>query len=146
MDLHDRVVQVHHRDLVDPGQHRRPAGQRAQEAGRDRVELTDVTERERPQEAAQRAGRVAGVERAAHAPMAQQGHVIDRVGPRSHPRDQAHHLQVRVRALVRRHPHVRRDQARQARRLRQRNHRHQPSRPDQARVIERRTHRGTGMG
>ena len=61
-------------------------GQRDQEPRGDRVELADVAEGERPQERAQRRGRVGPGEDPAHPAVPQQRHVVDRVRAGDHPR------------------------------------------------------------
>ena len=76
-----------------------------------------MAERELPQEAAARRRGVAVNECLAHgavaqSPREQDRHVLDRVRVRAHPGDQAHRLEVGVRALVRRDPDVRGDQCR----------------------------------
>ncbi len=78
-------------------------GQRDQEPGRDRVELADVAEGERPQERPQRRRGVRTGEDPAHPAVPQQRHVIDRIRAGDHAADQRGDLQPGVRALVRRH-------------------------------------------
>jgi hypothetical protein len=47
-------VEIDQRQVVDPGEQRRLRGERCDEPGRDRVELTDVAERELPQKTPER--------------------------------------------------------------------------------------------
>ena len=79
LDLDDRVIDIQeHITLgVAEREQRGLPGQVAKEPGRDRVELADVTERERAQERSQGRGCVEGGEETAHAAVAQQRHVID---------------------------------------------------------------------
>ena len=136
MDLDDRVVEVHQRQVVDPGEDRRRCGEAPQEPGGDCVELAHVPERERPQERPQGAGRVRAVEGPAHPAVAQDRHVVDAVCPRQHSRHQARDLQAGVRALVRGHAQMRAGQRAQASRLGQRHQRDQARGRHQVRVIE----------
>ena len=145
VDLHDRVVEIDQRQVVDSGEQRRLLRERCEEPGRDRVELTDVTERELPQKAPQGRRGVAIVEGLAHGAVAQDRHVLDRVRARAHPRDQAHRLEVGVRALVRRDRDMRRHQVQETSGLGERDERDQARGRDQVRVIECRTDRGRGM-
>ena len=145
MDLHDGVVEIDQCEFVDPGEQRRLRGERGKEPGRDGVELADVAEGELPQEAAERRRGLAVGECLAHGAVAQDRHVLDRVRARAHPRHQAHRLQVRVRALVRRDRDMRSDQRRKARGLGERDERDQARGRDQVRVVECRTDRGRGM-
>ena len=72
--------------------------------------------------------------------MPQPVDVLDRVRARGHPRDQGHHLDVRVgtRSVVRVHDRqVLQHEVRQPDLLRQRDQRDQPGISDQIRVIER---------
>jgi hypothetical protein len=138
-------IEVDQCEVVDPGEQRRLRGEPGEEPGRDRIELADVTERELPQEAAERRRGVAVGERFALGAVAQDRHVLDRVRARAHPRNQAHRLQVGVRALVRRDRDMRGDQRRKARGLGERDERDQARGRDQVRVIECRTDRGRGM-
>ena len=103
VDLDDGVVHVDHHQPRPVTQHRRPVRQSAQEPGGDRIQLTDVTEGERPQKRTQRRRGVAAGEHPAHPAVPQQGHVVDRIRPRRHARHQRRHLQPSVRALVGRH-------------------------------------------
>ena len=121
------------------------AGQREQEPGRDRVELADMPEGERTQERSQRRRRIDRGEQPAHATVAQQRHVIDRVGTGNHARDQRGHLQPRVRALVARHTQMLPGQLLQPGLLGQAHHRHQPSRRHQIRIVEHRRDPGKSM-
>src|SRR5215208_3726410 len=73
-------------------QYRRPPVQPGQEPGRDRVELANVAEGERPQKRPQRRGGIRRGEHPTHPAVPQQPHVIDRVSTRHHPRDQQGHL------------------------------------------------------
>jgi len=116
-------------------------GQAGQEPGGDRVELAHVPEGERAQERAQRRGGVRAGEHSSHPTVAQQGHVIDRVGAGDHPGHQGGDLQPGVGALIRRHTQMLIGQGSQTGRVGQRQHRDQPSRRHQIRVIEHRRHR-----
>lgn len=71
-----------------------------QEAGGDRVELSDVAEGERAQERSQSRGRVDTVEEVLHAAVAEDVHVIDRVSPGGHSRDQGGQFRGWVCTLV----------------------------------------------
>ena len=112
-------------------------GQRDQEPRGDRVELADVAEGERPQERPQRRGRVRPGEDPAHPAVPQQRHVIDRVRAGDHPGDQRGDLQPGVRALVGRHLRCSSASVPQPGRLGQRQHRDQPGRRHEIRIIER---------
>ena len=81
----------------------------------------------------------------AQSPREQDRHVLDRVRARAHPRDQAHRLQVGVRALVRRDQDMRRHQVQETSGLSERNELDQSRRRDQVRVIECRTDRSRGV-
>ena len=100
MDLDDRVVHVNQRALINTAHQGRGSGEPAQEPGGYRVELADVAERERPQERAQRRGRIRTSEDLAHRAVAQHRHVVDAVRASDHPRHQRSDLRTRVRALV----------------------------------------------
>ncbi len=148
VDLHDRAVEVDQCEVVDPGEQWCPlgeGGEGGEEPGRGRVELANVAERERPQEALQRRRGVAVGERLTHGAVAQDRRVLDRVRARAHPRDQAHRLQVRVRAVVRQDRDMRRHQVQETRGISQRDQRDQPRGRDEIRVIECRADRGRGM-
>ncbi len=71
--------------------------------------------------------------------MAQQVHVLDAVRAGDHPSDQRGDLRPGVRALVRRHRQVLRGQGPQTNALSQREHRNQPARRHETRIIEPRT-------
>ena len=153
VDLDDGVVDIDHAYrrsgsvAGSAGRHRQQrgaAGQRDQEPGGDRVELADVAEGERPQERPQRRRRVDPREHPAHPAVPQQRHVIDRVRAGDHPGDQRGDLQPGVRALVGRHPQVLIGQVPQPGRLGQRQHRDQPRRRHQIRIVEH--HRGRPQG
>ena len=145
VDLHDGVVEVDQCQVVDPGEQRRLRGERGKEPGRDGVELTDVAEGELPQKTPERRRGVAVGEGLAHGAVAQDRHVLDRVRARAHPGDQAHRLEVGVRALVRRDRDMRRHQVQKTSGLGERDQRDQARGRDQVRVIECRTDRGRGM-
>lgn len=71
-----------------------------EEAGGDRVELSDVAEGERAQERSQSRRRIDAIEQVCHAAVAEKVHVIDRVGSGSHPADECGQFRSRVRAFV----------------------------------------------
>ena len=71
-----------------------------QEAGGDRVELSDVAEGERAQERSQSRRSVDTVEQVCHTAVADGVHVIDRVGSGSHPADECGQFRSRVRAFA----------------------------------------------
>jgi hypothetical protein len=102
MDLDDRVVHVGQRVLIDTRQQRYQLAKSDQCAGRDRVQLPDMPEAERPQERPESRWCVTGVEDPAHPAVPQDGHVVDAVRPGDHPRDQRGDLHTGVRTLVRR--------------------------------------------
>ena len=104
------------------------------------VQLLHVPVGERPQERAHRRGGPHLVEHVPVAALAQPVDVLDRVRTRGHPRDQGHHLRVRVgaRAVVRVHDRqVLQHQLRQPDLLGQRDHRNQPGITDQIRLVKR---------
>jgi hypothetical protein len=113
-------------------------GEPGQEPRGHRIELTDVAEGERAQERTQR-GRCVGVgEDPAHPTVTQHSHVIDAVGARDHPGDQRGDLQARIRALVGRHTQMPTGQFLKSCGPGQRQHRNQPGRGHQIRIIEHR--------
>ena len=65
-----------------------------------------MAEGEAAQERSQRRGRICAREQFLHPAMAQQSHVIDRIGPGDHPRHQRGDLQPRVGAEVSRQVQV----------------------------------------
>jgi hypothetical protein len=79
---------------------------------------------------------VDAAEQYVHRPVAQQGHVIDRVGAGGHAREQAADLQRRVRPALAARPDALREQPGQAGPLREGHHRHQAAVRHQIRVIE----------
>ena len=142
VDLDDRVVHININEprirtgSAGASQQRGPAGQVHQEPGGDRVELAHVPEGELTQERAQGRGRIAAVEHPFHRPVAQHGHVIDRVRPRAHPGHQGRDLRPGVGALVGRHAQPTSGQLVQAGLGGQFHHRHQPGGPDEVRLVE----------
>jgi len=139
VDLDDGVVDVDQHKVVLAGAHQRClVGEPGQEPRGDRVEPPDVTEGELPQERSQRRGRVRLREHPAHAAVPQQRHVVDAVRAGDHPCDQRGDLEPRVRALVSGHRQALLDQCPKARGIREHNHRDQPCRRHQIRVIEHR--------
>ncbi len=97
-----------------------------------------MAEGERPQERAQRRRRVSTVEDPPHAAVPQQRHVVDAVCAGHHPRDQRGHLQPRVRTLVTGDRKVFLGERAQARGLGEPDHRDQPCRRHEIRVIKQR--------
>ena len=73
-----------------------------------------------------------------HGPVPQQAHVIDRIGPGGHARDQAADLGRRVHPALAARADVLREQFRQPAPLRQGHHGHQPAVRHEIRVIEHR--------
>ena len=110
--------------------------QACEEPRGERVELADVTERERAQERPQRRRRVRPGEDPAHPTVPQQRHVVDAVGASDHPRDQRGDLQPSVGALVTRHAQMLIRKAPQPRPISQGQGRNQPGGRHEIRVIE----------
>ncbi|GAA4965032.1 hypothetical protein [Kineococcus glutinatus] len=88
----DRAVEVDAGDLTHSRQQRDRGSQARQEAAGDGVELTHVTEGERPQERPARRRRPDIGEHPVRAAVARQAHPVDAVGAGDHPRDQPSHL------------------------------------------------------
>jgi hypothetical protein len=95
-------IDEHHRlsSVFAGWQQRRVFVEVGQETGGDRVELPDMAEGERAQERTQSRGSVDAVEQVCHAAVAEDVHVIDRVGSGSHPADECGQFRRRVRAFV----------------------------------------------
>ncbi len=107
VDLDDGVIDVDVHVLAGLTDQQRSLGaQPGQHPGGDRVELAHVAEGELTQERAQRRGCVPAGEDLSGAAVAQQGHVVDRVGAGDHPGHQGGHLRPGVGALVRGHAQV----------------------------------------
>jgi len=81
----------------------------------------------------------------AHPAVPQDGHVVDAVRARDHPRDQRGDLQTGVRALVRGYRQEPICQLLQTDPVGQRNHRDQPGRGQQVRFVEHRAAHWTSM-
>ena len=95
-----------------------------------------MAEGERAQERPQRGRGPHPGEQPAHPAVPQQAHVVDRVGPGDHPRDQARDLQMGVGPTRRADPHVLGDQPLQPGPLSQPQHRRQPGARHQVRIVE----------
>jgi hypothetical protein len=89
VDFFDGVVDIDQSIIVDSGDDGGDCGQVDQPPPVDGVELADVTKRERSQERSQRRRRIGSHEEFLHAAVAQQRHVINRVGAGEHSRDQS---------------------------------------------------------
>jgi hypothetical protein len=100
--------------------------------------LPDMTEGERPQERSQRGRCPQPGEEPAHPPEPKQIHVIDRVSPNDHPRDDRGHLQDSVGRTGASQRQRVRDQAYRATPVGQREHRRESRAPHEIGVIENR--------
>ena len=129
-------VHVDEGELASAGQQRRPAGQLSQQQPAHLLQLADVAPGERAQERSQRGRRPDPVEQRAHRPVPQHVHVVDAVGARCHPGDQAADLHLRVRPARIADHDVAADQRRQAGPLGQAHHRHQAGPRHQIRLVE----------
>jgi integrase/recombinase XerD len=116
---------------------RGPAGEVGQEPGGDRIELAHMPEGERTQERTQRRRRIAGTEHPPDRPVTEHGHVVDRVGPGTHPGHQRRDLYPGVGTLVGRHRQPLVGQLLKARLGGQLHRRDQPTRADEVRLVER---------
>ena len=85
-----------------------------QEPGGHGIQLTDMSEGEGPEEGSQGRGCVDPVKQSAHPAVAQQVHVVDRVGPCDHAGDQGGDLRPGVGTLVTCHSQLVLCQGRQA--------------------------------
>ena len=101
------------------------------------VERADVAKREGTKKGYQRGRRPDPGEQPAHPTMAQQVHVIDRVRPGNHPRNQRRDLQVRVHTTDGLQGQRVRDEVSQARPLRQRHRRSQTRTRHEIGIVER---------
>ena len=137
MGLPDRVVDIEVGHRLGTGhQARHPPGEPGQQAGGDRVELTDVTEGVGPQMRTQRGRGPARGEEPAHATVAQQPHVDDAVGPGDHARHQCRDLRGRVGTGRARHRETVRDELVQTGLFGQAHHREKPGRGHEIGIIE----------
>ena len=132
------VIDVDVGDLIGTSQQRCPAGELAEQRGRDTVELPDVPEGERPQERPQRRGGPDPTEQPVHPAVPQQIHVIDAVRTGDHPGDQGGDLQVRVHPTQHGQCELAGDQVGQATPLGQGDHWRQARAGHQIRIVERR--------
>jgi site-specific DNA recombinase len=107
----------------------------AKEAVSSNDHLRSTTER--AQERPERRGGPDPTEDPIHPAVAQQGHVIDRVRPGDHPRDQRRHLQMRVHATAFQDPHMVGDQVLEPSPLGQPQDRREPGTRHEVRVVER---------
>ena len=102
VDFLDGVVDVHQRVLVDTCRDRRRCREIGQPPRRDRVELAHMAEGEGSQKRTQRGGCLGAGGVLLHAAVAEDGHVIDGIGPGDHPGHQSGDLQSRIGAVVNR--------------------------------------------
>jgi hypothetical protein len=105
-----------------------------------------MTEGEPAQEGAQRRRCADVVEDTAHAAVAQQVHVVDRVRARDHPRDQGEDLRGRVRGAFPGQGETFNQQRCQAAPVRERHHRHQPGTRHEIGIVEPRRDRAASVG
>lgn len=104
MNFKDRVINIDVDVLVGVMNDQRGLrAQTGQGSRGDGVKLTDMTEREGPQERAQGRRCVPAGEDRIHATVAQQIHVVDGIGTSDHSRHQRGNLHPRVGTLVRGH-------------------------------------------
>jgi hypothetical protein len=108
----------------------------------DCIQLPHMSEPELPQERAQRRRRIHTGKQPPHPAVPQQRHVLDAVRPGEHPRHQGSHLRPGVRAPIGRHAQMLVGQAAQPHPLNQREHRDQPRRRHEIRLIEQHGHGG----
>ncbi len=140
------VVDVDEADLIGPGQQRGVPGQACQQPPRYRRQLQHVPEGEGPQERSAGGGGTDSAEEAVHAPMAQQVHVVDAVGPGDHPRHQRADLHRGVAPARLGQCHMLTDQLGQTGPISQRHHRHQAHGRHQIILIEPAGNRARSVG